>query len=72
MRQNLRGRRALVVLDGVTHEVEVVTHIRDGLWLVEGPTLDAKPRWKGDTKRHPHRLTVRETALQVLPDGTDA
>lgn len=43
-RENLRGRRVIAVVDGKPRKVEVVTHIRDGRWMVEGSRLPEKYR----------------------------
>ena len=59
---NLRGRRAVVVIDGAPRRVTVVTHIRDRFWLVKGPTLPSRFQ-RPDGSR---RTTVVRAAMTLL------
>ena len=41
-RENLRGRKVLVEIDGQWLRVEVLTHIRDDKWMVQGHQLPSR------------------------------
>ena len=60
----LRGRQALVEFDGRTCRVDIVTHIRGSIWLVDG--LDLPKRF--ERYRGCRRTTVSRDALTLIAD----
>lgn len=62
--KNLRGRHALVKVDGQVRPVTVVTHIRDDVWLVEGDALPVRYQ-RFDNGR---RTTVKRRALTLVDE----
>jgi hypothetical protein len=59
---NLRGWRVLVEIDGKDRLVTVVTHIRNGIWLVDGRTLPKRfERYLGC-----RRTTVPREAMTLV------
>lgn len=63
-RENLRGRPALVKIDGQVRRVTVVTHIRDDVWMVEGDSLPIRYQ-RNDNGR---RATVKRRALVLVEE----
>jgi hypothetical protein len=59
---NLRGWDVLVEFDGIDRLVSVVTHIRNGIWLVEGRTLPKRfERYSGC-----RRTTVARESMTLV------
>lgn len=64
LQANLRGRRAWVEFDGKRCLVDIVTHIRDELWLIDGRSLPKRfERYLGC-----RRTTVSVDALTLVPE----
>lgn len=65
--ENLRGWQALVTFDGSDRLVTIVTHIRNGVWLVEGRTLPSRfERYRGC-----RRTTVPVERLMLVAQPED-
>lgn len=62
---NLRGRTALVKVDGQVCKVTIVTHIRGDIWMVEGDALPVKYQRYYDSDR---RVTTVKRRALVLVD----
>ena len=65
-RENLRGLRAWVAVDGKFRRITVITHIRNDRWLVEGREL---PKRFLRPDRQVRRTTVHHSEIFPVVRG---